>query len=252
MSSARICWPAVFMLGGCGARPLGFDTDATATATATTTDSGVAIVHDTTTTTNSDPPVDTAPIMDTTTPAAPSGTTLTDTSPTFDTAPIAVDTGPPSAVILDYMEYPQCDAVGDLVFYAETSGLTNSASLVNVWEQGAVPPLLRWNEEHDLPSIGFDQGGVYDLLEQGLQHDGLYDRNVSTLFGCDVNGDVAHQNVYAMRVYDIDGNYADCGIFHIGVPDGVQQVFDGDTDDLTPVTRRAEINPADCVVWATY
>ena len=151
---------------------------------------------------------------------------------------------------LDVIDIPGCDDDSTWVYYAETVGWTDGQNLVNVWETGAPDPV--WNEEHELPSVAFGPNQSYDILELELQDEARfadYSPNVNTLFECGVH-DVGADNTYAMRVYDLDGNYADCAIFSTEGDPGVDQVFsDPQAGVGDPVTRPEEINAADCAEW---
>ncbi len=107
----------------------------------------------------------------------------------------------------------------DWVLDGGTAGWTGPASIFNSWETGNVNG---WNEEHTLISIAFAPDGTTDTLQRTLTalgdtdgdgySNGSYGMDASTLFSCGVH-DVDPVMTYALRVYDIDGNFADCGIW---------------------------------------
>lgn len=155
------------------------------------------------------------------------------------------------ATTIQEITAPHCDG-GDIVFQVRTQGWTNNESLVNIWEQGSVD---RWNEEHDLPSVDHGELGWWDELEQRVEAGAsTYDRNEASLYACD-GDEVGHANVYAIRVYDVDGNLADCAIFHQGFASGgddrVDEILDDPTGAHNPVSDASEINSTNCEVWET-
>jgi hypothetical protein len=69
------------------------------------------------------------------------------------------------------------------------------------------------------------------------------------VFSCGIH-DVEDKMNFAFRVYDLDGNYADCAIYSSDViGGGVDDVYDGVAPDWTPVTRPSEISAANCITW---
>lgn len=152
---------------------------------------------------------------------------------------------------LDTIDAPACEG-GEIVIAATTVGWTNGENLVNIWEQGA-PEGNRWHEEHDLPSVQHDPNGAWDELEIRLASGaGSYERGEASLFSCD-GSTIDHSSVYAIRVYDADGNLADCAIFADDVPGGVDQVLSGDTDEneagFVKPSNRSELTSSNCDTW---
>lgn len=154
-----------------------------------------------------------------------------------------VHEGPP---VIDIVALPDC-FLDDWTFGIETLGVTGGENLVNSWDQGADVG-QRWHEEHDLPTVSADPNGQWDVLALEVEATGAYVRNVSSAFDCDVHG-APGAMVYAFRVYDADGNYADCAILSHAQTQGLEQVLAGDTDSFNPPTRPDEINAVDCESW---
>lgn len=150
---------------------------------------------------------------------------------------------------LTRVDPPGC-ADGMLVLGARTRGWTDGGGLVNLWMQGN-PDGDRWSEEHDLPSVAHHEQGWWDELAVRVQPGVDYERNLASYFTCD-GAEVAEPFVQAIRIYDVDGNLADCALLQRGVPEGIDEVLAGDTDEMvfTPPTRRDEITADHCEVWA--
>lgn len=91
----------------------------------------------------------------------------------------------------------------------ETAGWTGGPSIFNAWETGNPNG---WNEEHTLLSVAYSPDGFWDKLERSLHAGADYDPDVATLFICGVH-DEDPVMTYAIRVFDLDDNYADCGIW---------------------------------------
>lgn len=170
--------------------------------------------------------------------ATESGTPTTDTD-------TGVYTGP---TFLDYIETPSCVG-GEIEFYAETRGWTNGENLINIWEQ---TPGDGWNEEHDLPSVDFGELGWWDALQQLVTPFGgegsTYERNESSLYSCDGSA-VAHSNLYVHRVYDANGNFADCQYIEDDAEGAFDDLLAGTLDQPNDVTNESEINAANCQEW---
>lgn len=167
--------------------------------------------------------------------------TDTDTGEDFFDGPTEIDT----------IDAPACSG-GEIVIAASTIGWTNGENLVNIWEQGA-PEGDRWHEEHDLPSVEHDPNGAWDELEVRIDAGAAsYDRGEASLFKCS-GSNVDHSAVYAIRVYDAEGNLADCAIFADDVPGGVDQVLSGDTDEnnagFVKPSKRSELTSTNCTTW---
>ncbi len=171
-----------------------------------------------------------------------SGTTTATTGTTTGT------TGP-VATEIDVVLYPACTGT-TWVYYAETLGWTDGNNIVNAWETGSENG---WNDEHGLPSVDFDPAGAWDALEQSLEGGVAvadWTPDTSTVFECGVH-DIDPTMSFAIRVYDIDGNYADCAVFDDDQNNGgITDVYDGMAPSITPVTNAAEITDANCTDWA--
>jgi hypothetical protein len=132
----------------------------------------------------------------------------------------------------------------------ETMGWTGG-STYNSWETGNVNG---WNEEHSLLSIAYAPDQSSDTLQRTLTalgdtdgdgySDGEYVEDVSTLFSCGVH-DVDPVMTYAIRVYDLSGNFADCGIWATDSGGVAEVLADPSGGWFNPVSAATEI--ADCV-----
>lgn len=146
-----------------------------------------------------------------------------------------------------------CDSGGGPpVWQAEatTFGWLSSATF-NMWETASTPG---WNEEHSMLSVAYAPDGSWDSAARDLvalgdtdgdgYSNGSYVPDVSTLFDCDVHA-VQPVMTYAVRVYDVDGNFADCAIFATD-PTGVPDVLSSPSEGwYNPVSNAFEI--ASCV-----
>ena len=154
------------------------------------------------------------------------------------------------AVELDAIDYPSCSG-NTWTYAAETLGWTDSNNLVNAWETG-VADGGGWNDEHTLLSASYEPDGSRDYLEISLTSGidmGAWVDGESTVFSCGVH-DVENKMTFAYRVYDLDGNYADCGVLSSDtIGGGVADVYSGVAPDWTPVTAPTEISAANCLEW---
>lgn len=147
---------------------------------------------------------------------------------------------------LDYVELPSC-AGNTWSYYAETAGWTNGANLVNAWDSANEGG---WNEEHTLLSVGFEEDGSRDYLQTDLEAGtsvASFQQDVNTVFACGVH-DVDPVMTYVIRVYDLDGNMAECGAFATD-PAGAGSVLSGAADTLNPITAPGEVSEANCLEW---
>lgn len=88
------------------------------------------------------------------------------------------------------------------------SGATNGVAILDIWETGA-PDDVAWNEEHDVVDAFVELRVVESPHDVGDDGGGYG----TTLFGCGADEQFARDEVtlaYALRVYDPDGNFADC------------------------------------------
>ncbi len=172
-------------------------------------------------------------------------TTTTTTSSTTTTTTTQTGSG---AAEIDMLLYPTCSG-GDWSYYAETLGWTNGDNLVNAWETGNQNG---WNEEHGLPSVDFAPDGSWDALEQVLWSGASvadFTPDTNTVFMCGIH-DIDPVMTFAIRVYDIDGNFSDCAIFSSDINnDGVQDVYSGQAPSHNPVSQASEVSAANCIEW---
>ena len=130
----------------------------------------------------------------------------TDTTDTMDTDTTDTLTNTGAPVILGWT--PQCADSETFEGTANISGAASPFATLNIWETGA-PDAQAWNEEHELVdgSISLTQvSSPGDILDNG-------DGTGTSLFGCDTGEqfDLDETTLtYAIRIYDLDGNFADC------------------------------------------
>ena len=150
------------------------------------------------------------------------------------------------ATEIDVVIFPSCDDADAIwTYHAETVGWTDGNNLVNAWETGSVGG---WSEEHTLPSIEFGDNYAWDILERTLTDQAEvvdYTPDTNTVFTCGIH-DVEDNMTFAIRVYDFDGNFADCAIF-ASDPTGIQAVNDGSAPDQNPPSNASELDS--CVEW---
>lgn len=174
-------------------------------------------------------------------------TATTTTTTTTTTSSTTTDTIVNGLATVDFVEYPNCTG-NRWIYTAETRSWTDGNNLVNAWETGAAQG---WNEEHNLPSIDFDPMGAWDRLERELEWGvgvANFQPDVNTVFTCGVH-DVDPTMTFAVRVFDVDGNYADCAIF-ASDSGGVDAVFAGTAPNLNAVSGAAQLTAANCTEWA--
>jgi hypothetical protein len=103
-----------------------------------------------------------------------------------------------------------CDAQERVTYEVVTAGWTRSGRM-NAMETANLSP---WDDEHDLVSVAYDPCGSFDELQRTLTTGASVATAVedqSTVFTCDGHFDDTNGVMtYAARVYDIDGNFADC------------------------------------------
>jgi len=171
-------------------------------------------------------------------------TATTTTGVTTGTTTTSTYTGP---TLIDMVSYPGCADDTTWVYGAETVGWTDGNNIVNAWETGNA---MGWNEEHSLPSVEFGANNTWDRLEQSVTDEAAvadYAPDTNTVFACGTH-DVDPVMTYAIRVYDFDGNYADCAIFATDTA-GIDAVYDGSAPNLNPVTAMTEVDAANCTEW---
>ena len=161
------------------------------------------------------------------------GATITD-----DTGP---DTGPYDGPVLVELAEVTCTDTRSAYFYAETAGWTSSG----LWfSQETANNEPQWADEHDLESFEYDKNGAWDHLEQTVSTNADFASwavNASTVFSCEPSEhfDGSAVMTYAIRVYDIDGAFADCLAFGHDVS-GMQ---DGTYDRVNePTAPAAELD----------
>ncbi len=91
-----------------------------------------------------------------------------------------------------------CPTVDEVALEVVTAGWTSDGTVYMV-ETGAPTP---WDEEHDVRSVEFDPCGSFDVLAGALKP------GDTSAFTCEQHA--GNTLSYAARVYDIDGNFADC------------------------------------------
>ena len=163
------------------------------------------------------------------------GTTDTDTMTGMTECP-EIYTGP----TLVQLTQVSCLDNSTVRFYVETDGWTGDG----LWfsqETGNAEP--QWADEHDILSFEFDDCGFWDHLEQELTTGaGVSDWSVnqSTVFSCEPNVHFDGSGVmsYAARVYDIDGNFADC----LAWGHDPQGMIDGDYSRANEPTAASELD----------
>lgn len=127
----------------------------------------------------------------------------------------------------------------------ETLGWTGRASVHNLWETEGVDG---WNEEHTVISVAFAPDGSSDTLlrelSPGESGDG-YDPEISTAFLCGAH-DEQPVMTFALRVYDLDGNFADCALWATD-PLGAAQIQADPEFGPNPISNASELSA--CVVF---
>ena len=106
---------------------------------------------------------------------------------------------------------PACTDSETFEASANISGATDQFGLLNIWETGA-PDASAWNEEHDLVDGNILLTQVSSAGDVGDNGDGTG----TSLFGCGTGEqfDLDETTLtYAVRIYDVDGNFADCIAF---------------------------------------
>jgi len=105
-----------------------------------------------------------------------------------------------------------CDANNNVRFYVETEGLTSDG--VAFAQETANDPTGQWSDSITLESYEWDECGYWDHLEHELATGSDlagYQQNVNTVFTCAAHFDPGNAVMtYAVGVYDLDGNLADC------------------------------------------
>ena len=158
-------------------------------------------------------------------------------------------TDPMDGVWIDSVVLPGC--IGDEWVYAATSGgLTNGANLVNAW---VAPQAGGYNEEQPLDVAFSDPGGQWDELETRLfagVEEGEVVPGERTALQCGTH-DTDPIMSYAVRLYDADGNLADCAVFttRMATEQSIDELFDP-ASDTNPVTARDELTRANCLTWS--
>ena len=153
-------------------------------------------------------------------------------------------------VWLDKVRVPGCAGSNVWIFSARTHGWTNGTSRVNAWASEAVGG---FNEEHPVDVVESNPDGSWDELEVELQHSATqqqYQPGARTSYICGVH-DQQPEMTYVFRVYDVDGNYADCGILttRTDADTAVAEVLQGQVDEPTEVSDRTQITTENCSVW---
>ncbi len=102
------------------------------------------------------------------------------------------------------------ECVDEETFVADLylDGVASSFAVLDLWETGA-PDNSAWNEEHAIFEGRIELIQVADVGDVG---DGAAGSG-TTLFGCGVGVQFDYDETmltYAVRVYDIEGNFADC------------------------------------------
>ena len=144
------------------------------------------------------------------------------------------------------IQLPSCEG-STWVYAATTQGWTNGANIVNAWETGNDNG---WNDEHPLLSDSFEEDGSADYLKTSLSSGAAVESWVggtSTVFSCGTH-DVDPVMTYAVRVYDLDGNFTECAIFATD-SGGVDDVYAGSAPTWVSVTAPDEISEANCLEW---
>jgi hypothetical protein len=169
-----------------------------------------------------------------------SGDTGRGSSATTTPAPTTT-AGIPASLLIDDIDM-FCE--GPLwVFYAHATGWVGDA-VVNVWE--VLPDKTGWDEEHTMASVGSHPTGEWDEIERRL-NSGDYVPDETTLFQCGLH-DTSDAMVYAVRIYDLDLNLADCAL-RGNDADTVDKVATSHTDVSV---YNAPSNPSEldgCQVW---
>lgn len=142
--------------------------------------------------------------------------------------------------LIDYVE-AVCSST-DIVINADTVGRTSAATL-NLTDSANAAPL---DEEHPLESAIPSANCFWDLVEATLSEGaavGEWTPGVSSMFTCD-----AHIRsgvmTYAIRVYDLDGMFADCATWGDD-PEGY--ISGAYADGANPVSSPSEL--ASCIVF---
>jgi hypothetical protein len=125
------------------------------------------------------------------------------------------------------------------------NGWTGDAT-VNAWE--VLNGAAGYDEEHSLASYDYDPDGTWDKIERVLGT-GEYVPDSSTLFACGIHDLGAtpfnEAMVFAYRIYDTDGNLADCVM--IGSRAGDVLGDHGDVTSYNTVSNPSELD--DCTAW---
>lgn len=168
-----------------------------------------------------------------------------------DTADSDVVGGNGDQTLIRFVEYPGCveEAAGKWRYYAETFGWTDGNNVVNAWETGNVDGI---NEEHPLPSIDYGPDKEFDIIQVDLDagiDPAAFSEGDNTVFACGVH-DVDNVMTFAVRVYDLDHNLADCAIYSSDtVNDGVSMVFAGTAPAGSAVSSEFELTAVNCDIW---
>ena len=153
-------------------------------------------------------------------------------------------------VWLSEVRVPGCTGTDQWTYSATSNGWTNGTNLVNAW---VAPGSGGFNEEHLLDVSGSDPDGTGDALEIALIPGAAEAEiiiNESTSLTCGLH-DTDPIMTYAIRIYDGDGNYADCAIFSTreDADAAINTLFIGTVVQPTPVTRPEELNAEACTIW---